>query len=41
MHGSRTDLTMAAGVMVVIPILIVYVFIQRWIVQGISMTGFK
>ena len=41
MHGTRADLTMAAGVMVVIPILIVYVFIQRWIVQGISMTGFK
>ena len=40
-HGGRTDLTMAAGVLVVIPILIVYTFIQRWIVQGISMTGFK
>ena len=40
-HGGRTDLTMAAGVLVVIPILIVYAFIQRWIVQGISMTGFK
>jgi multiple sugar transport system permease protein len=40
-HGSRTDLEMAAGVLVVIPILIVYTFIQRWIVQGIAMTGFK
>lgn len=40
-HGSRTDLTMAAGVLVVVPILFVYAFIQRWIVQGISMTGFK
>jgi multiple sugar transport system permease protein len=40
-HGGRTDLTMAAGVLVVIPILFVYTFIQRWIVQGISMTGFK
>jgi len=40
-HGGRTDLTMAAGVMVVIPILIVYIFVQRWIVQGFAMTGFK
>ena len=40
-HGGRTDLTMAAGVLVVIPILIVYIFVQRWIVQGFAMTGFK
>jgi multiple sugar transport system permease protein len=40
-HGSRTDLEMAAGVLVVIPILFVYTFVQRWIVQGIAMTGFK
>jgi ABC-type glycerol-3-phosphate transport system permease component len=32
---------MAAGVLVVIPILIVYIFVQRWIVQGFAMTGFK
>jgi multiple sugar transport system permease protein len=40
-HGSRTDLEMAAGVLVVIPILFVYTFVQRWIVQGIALTGFK
>ena len=41
MHGSRTDLTMAAGVLVVMPILFVYVFVQRWIVQGFAMSGLK
>jgi multiple sugar transport system permease protein len=40
-HGSRTDLEMAAGVLVVLPILFVYTFLQRWIVQGIALTGFK
>lgn len=40
-HGGRTDLTMAAGVLVVLPILFVYTFLQRWIVQGIALTGFK
>jgi ABC-type glycerol-3-phosphate transport system permease component len=32
---------MAATVMVVIPIVIVYFFFQRWIVRGITLTGFK
>jgi ABC-type glycerol-3-phosphate transport system permease component len=32
---------MAAGVLVVLPILFVYTFLQRWIVQGIALTGFK
>ena len=40
-HAGRTDLQMAAGVLVVLPILFVYTFLQRWIVQGIAMTGFK
>lgn len=41
-HGSsRHDLTMAASVLVILPILIVYFGFQRWIVQGITMTGFK
>jgi multiple sugar transport system permease protein len=40
-HGARPHLQMTATVMVVIPILIVYFFFQRWIVQGITMTGFK
>ncbi len=40
-HGSRTDLTMAASVLVILPILIVYFLFQRWIVRGIALTGFK
>jgi multiple sugar transport system permease protein len=40
-HGSRYDLTMAASVLVILPILIVYFLFQRWIVRGIALTGFK
>jgi len=40
-HGRRYDLSMAAGVLVLIPIVIVYFLFQRWIVKGITMTGFK
>jgi len=40
-HGPRPHIQMAATVMVVLPILLVYFFFQRWIVQGITMTGFK
>jgi multiple sugar transport system permease protein len=40
-HGSRYDLTMAASVMVILPILIVYFIFQRWVVRGIALTGFK
>jgi multiple sugar transport system permease protein len=40
-HGARPDLTMAASVMVILPILVVYFIFQRWIVRGIALTGFK
>jgi multiple sugar transport system permease protein len=40
-HGSRYDLTMAASVLVILPILIVYFIFQRWVVRGIALTGFK
>jgi multiple sugar transport system permease protein len=40
-HGSRHDLSMAASVLVILPILVVYFLFQRWIVQGITLTGFK
>ena len=39
--ASRHDLTMAVSVLVILPILIVYLAFQRWMVQGITMTGFK
>jgi multiple sugar transport system permease protein len=40
-HGTRSDLTMAASVLVLLPILVVYVLFQRWIVRGVALTGFK
>jgi multiple sugar transport system permease protein len=40
-HGSRSDLTMAASVLVILPILVIYFLFQRWIVRGIALTGFK
>jgi multiple sugar transport system permease protein len=40
-HTSQPNLTMAATVMIVIPILIVYFFFQRWIVRGFAMSGLK
>ncbi len=40
-HGTRYDLTMAASVLIMLPILVAYLIFQRWIVRGIAMTGFK
>ncbi len=40
-HGSRQDLTMVASMLVILPIVVVYFLFQRWIVQGITLTGFK
>lgn len=40
-HVTKDNLVMAATVMIVILILIVYLFFQRWVVRGIALTGFK
>lgn len=40
-HGDRPNLTMAASVLIVVPILIVYTFFQRWIVRGFTTSGIK
>jgi multiple sugar transport system permease protein len=40
-HGSNPGLTLTAAVLVMFPILIVYMFFQRWIVRGVTLTGFK
>ena len=40
-HGTRPGLTSAANVLVVMPILVVLLFFQRWIVQGFTMSGLK
>ena len=40
-HSNQIQLTMAASVLVIIPILIVFLAMQRWIVKGITLTGIK
>lgn len=40
-HTTQPNLTMAATVMIVMPILIVYLFFQRWVVRGFTMSGLK
>jgi ABC-type glycerol-3-phosphate transport system permease component len=40
-HSTQPNITMAATVMIVIPILIVYFIFQRWIVRGFTMSGLK
>jgi len=39
--GNKYHLTMAAAVLVVMPVLLVFMFVQRWIVKGITLTGLK
>lgn len=40
-HVAKDKLVMAATVLVVIPVLIVYFFFQCWIVQGFTISGFR
>jgi multiple sugar transport system permease protein len=40
-HSTRYDLTMAASVLVMLPLLLMYVVFQRWIVRSVALTGFK
>ena len=40
-HAGQAGLIMAATVLIVIPVLIVFVYFQKWIVQGFTMTGLK
>jgi len=37
--GNRYHLTMAASVLVIMPVLLVFTLVQRWIVEGITLTG--
>jgi multiple sugar transport system permease protein len=39
--SDRFQLTMAASVLVVMPVLLVFALVQRWIVEGITLTGLK
>ncbi|HHO56574.1 MAG TPA: carbohydrate ABC transporter permease [Trueperaceae bacterium] len=40
-HSNQLHLTMAASVLVVLPVLVVFLFSQRWIVRGFTMSGIK
>jgi len=40
-HAGQAGLIMAATVLIVIPVLIVFMYFQKWIVQGFTMTGLK
>lgn len=39
--GNKYNLTSAASVLVVLPVLFVFTLVQKWIVEGISLTGIK
>ncbi len=41
LHGTDWTLLMAASIMVLLPILIVFIFNQRFFVEGIKLTGIK
>lgn len=40
-HGTQYHLLMAAGVLAIIPMLIIYIFGQRYFIEGIAFTGVK
>jgi multiple sugar transport system permease protein len=40
-HSDQFHLTMAASVLVVFPVLLVFLFTQKWIVKGITLSGMK
>ena len=40
-HSSQDNLVMAASVLTVIPVLIIFAFSQKWIVRGLTLTGGK
>jgi multiple sugar transport system permease protein len=40
-HGSNPGLTNAATILMVVPILFIFLYFQRWIVRGFTMSGLK
>ena len=40
-HSNQLHLSMAAAILVMMPILIFFIIMQRWIVQGITLSGLK
>jgi multiple sugar transport system permease protein len=40
-HSNQLHLSMAAAVLVMMPVLLIFTLMQRWIIQGITFTGLK
>ena len=40
-HSAQLNLVMAASVLMVVPVLLFFLFTQRWIVKGLTLTGGK
>jgi multiple sugar transport system permease protein len=40
-HTANLGLQMAASVLIVMPILLVYIGLQKWVVRGFTLSGFK
>ena len=40
-HSAQLNLVMAAAVLLVVPVLVFFLFTQRWIVRGLTLTGGK
>ncbi|MCJ7660791.1 MAG: carbohydrate ABC transporter permease [Anaerolineales bacterium] len=40
-HSQQLHLTLAASVLVILPVLFLFILSQRWIVKGITLTGIK
>ena len=40
-HTADLGLQMAASVLIVMPILVIYIFMNRWVVRGFALSGLK
>ncbi len=40
-HAAQPGLVMAATVLIVLPILVVFIYLQKWIIKGFTTTGLK
>lgn len=40
-HGSNQGLVLAASILVLLPIFVVYIFLQRWVVDSAAQSAFK
>ena len=40
-HAAQLNLVMAGSVLMVVPVLLVFLATQRWIVQGLTLSGGK